>query len=398
MTIHLSEEREQQVIDLCRDLIAIRSYSGEEEGVALRLREFCLSQGFDEVYTDEYGNLIATIKGNRPGPTILFDGHMDTVPVQERDSWKHDPFGAQIEDGVLYGRGTSDMKCALACMAAAAAFFVQDTGRDFAGQVSVAGIVHEECFEGIASRAVSRALKPDLVVIGEASDLNLKIGQRGRAEILLETFGVPAHSSNPDKGVNAVYAMCRAVDRIHALAPSEHPFLGKGILELTDIKSLPYPGKSVVPEYCSATYDRRLLVGETKESVLAPIRKILEELHEEDPAFRGRVSYASGEEVCYTGEKIRAERYFPAWLLEKDHPVVTRVLEGLRSHGYEPAVTKYSFCTNGSHYCGEAGIPTLGMGPSTESLAHTIDEHVQVDQLPAVTQIYEWMMEAMLCG
>ena len=70
---------------------------------------------------------------------------------------------------------------AVACMAAAAAFFVQDTGRDFAGQVSVAGIVHEECFEGIASRAVSRALKPDLVVIGEASDLNLKIGQRGRA-------------------------------------------------------------------------------------------------------------------------------------------------------------------------------------------------------------------------
>ena len=139
-------------------------------------------------------------------------------------------------------------------------------------------------------------------------------------------------------------------------------------------------------------------MGETKESVLAPIRKILEELHEEDPAFRGRVSYASGEEVCYTGEKIRAERYFPAWLLEKDHPVVTRVLEGLRSHGYEPEVTKYSFCTNGSHYCGEAGIPTLGMGPSTESLAHTIDEHVQVDQLPAVTQIYEWMMEAMLCG
>ena len=396
MTIGLSEERKQQVIDLCRDLVRIRSYSGEEEAVAEKLKEFCHAQGFDDVHTDEYGNLIATIRGNRPGKTILFDGHMDTVPVQERSSWKHDPFGAEIEDGILYGRGTSDMKCSLACMMAAAAFFAEDTGRDFAGQVSVAGIVHEECFEGVASRAVSRAVNPDLVVIGEASDLNLKIGQRGRAEILLETYGVPAHSSNPSKGVNAVYAMCRAVDRIHALPPSQHPFLGDGILELTDIKSLPYPGKSVVPEYCAATYDRRLLVGETKENVLEPIQKILDELQEEDPSFRGRVSYASGEETCYTGEKISAERFFPAWLLDRDHPAVKSVLEGFRSHGYEPEVTKYSFCTNGSHYCGEAGIPTLGMGPSSENIAHTIDEHVSVEQLYAVAEVYGWMMEAIL--
>lgn len=396
MTIHLSEEREQQVIGLCRDLIRIRSYSGEEREVAQKLMDFCLSHGFDEAHTDEYGNMIATINGNRPGPVILFDGHMDTVPVQEKDSWKHDPFEAVIEDGMLYGRGSSDMKSALACMTCAAAFYAEDTGKDFAGKICVAGIVHEECFEGVASRAVSRAVCPDLVVIGESSDLNLKIGQRGRAEILLETFGVPAHSSNPEKGVNAAYAMCRAVDQIHRLKPSEHAFLGKGILELTDIRSLPYPGKSVVPEYCAATYDRRLLVGETKESVLAPVQEILDRLHEEDPSFRGRVSYAAGEETCYTGEKISAERFFPAWLLERDHPMVKQVLASFDAHGFEPEVTKYSFCTNGSHYCGEAGIPTLGMGPSSENIAHTIDEHVPVKQLPAVTQIYEWMMEAVL--
>ncbi len=392
----LSEERTQEVIGLCRDLVRIRSYSGEEQGVAERLREFFASHGFDDVRTDEYGNLIGTVRGNRPGPTVLFDGHMDTVPVDERDSWKHDPFGAEIEDGVMYGRGTSDMKCALACMAAAAAFFAEDTGRDFAGQVSVAGIVHEECFEGIAARAVSRALSPDIVVIGESSDLLLKIGQRGRAEILLETFGVPVHSSNPDRGVNAVYSMLRAVERIHALPPAEHPFLGKGILELTDIMSQPYPGKSVVPAYCSATFDRRLLAGETRESVLAPIRAILDELAEEDPSFRGKVSYASGEETCCTGAKIGAERFFPAWLLERDHPAVRSVMDCFRSHGFEPGITKYSFCTNGSHYCGEAGIPTLGMGPSKEEIAHTVDEHVAVHELPEVTSIYGWMMEALL--
>ena len=222
MTEQLSEERRQQVLDLCRDLIRIRSYSGEEDRVAQRLGEFCKLAGFDEVRTDEYGNLICIINGNRPGPTILSDGHMDTVPVQDPGSWKHDPFGAEIVDGIMYGRGTSDMKCALACMAAAAGFFAKDTGRDFAGRVAVAGIVHEECFEGVASRAVSRDLKPDLVVIGEASELKLKIGQRGRAEILLETYGVPAHSSNPEKGVNAIRVLTNALLKLNGLKDEDH--------------------------------------------------------------------------------------------------------------------------------------------------------------------------------
>ena len=398
MMNQLEDERKEHVTKLCQDLIQTRSYSGEEDKVAALLKEFFLQNGYDDAYADAYGNMIGIIEGARPGPTIVFDGHMDTVPVQDPDAWTQDPFGAQIKDGMLYGRGSSDMKCALACMAAAGAYFAEDTGKNFAGRICVAGIVHEECFEGVASREVSKALQPDLVVIGESSDLKLKIGQRGRAEILLETFGVPAHSSNPEKGVNAVYAMCKAVERIHDLEPSTHPFLGKGILELTDIQSLPYPGKSVVPEYCAATYDRRLLVGETKESVLAPIRKILGELKKEDPTFSGKVSYACGEETCYTGAKIGAERFFPAWLLEKEHPAVQRVLECFHKNGYDPEVTKYSFCTNGSHYCGEAGIPVLGMGPSSENIAHTIDEHVPVWQIPAVTQIYMWMMEALLTG
>ncbi len=398
MLNELGEERTEHVIKLCRDLIRTRSYSGEEDKVAALLKEYFLKNGYDDAYADSYGNMIGIIEGSRPGPTIVFDGHMDTVPVQDPAAWTQDPFGAQIKDGMLYGRGSSDMKCALACMAAAGAYFAEDTGKNFAGRICVAGIVHEECFEGVASREVSKALQPDLVVIGESSEMKLKIGQRGRAEIRLETFGVPAHSSNPDKGVNAVYAMCKAVDRIHHLEPSTHPFLGKGILELTDIQSLPYPGKSVVPEYCAATYDRRLLVGETKESVLAPIQEILDELKKEDPSFSGKVSYARGEETCYTGAKIGAERFFPAWLLEKEHPAVQRVLECFRENGYDPEVTKYSFCTNGSHYCGEAGIPVLGMGPSSENIAHTIDEHVPVWQIPAVTQIYMWMMGALLTG
>jgi acetylornithine deacetylase/succinyl-diaminopimelate desuccinylase-like protein len=93
--------------------------------------------------------------------------------------------------------------------------------------------------------------------------------------VKLEVFGKPAHSANPEKGINAVYKICKLVEAIRKLPVTREPFLGEGILELTDIKSSPYPGASVVPEYCMATYDRRLLTGESKESVLAPLEKLV---------------------------------------------------------------------------------------------------------------------------
>jgi putative selenium metabolism hydrolase len=286
------------------------------------------------------------------------------------------------------------MKGAVAAYTAAAAFFLQDHP-EMTGEIICDGIVHEECFEGVAARSVSSLTKPDLVVIGEASQCNIKIGQRGRAEIVVETFGVPSHSANPEKGYNAVYAMCKVVEAIRKLQPGEQPVLGKGILELTDIKSAPYPGASVVPSYCRATYDRRLLVGETRESVLAPIRKILDDLAAEDPKFRAQVSFARGGETCYTGERIEGERFFPGWLYDENDPDIQAVLKEMRARGLDPEVTHYSFCTNGSHYAGEAGIKTFGLGPSREDLAHTDDEYAQVDQLLKAAECYYAVMCAM---
>lgn len=392
----LEKNREEEVIELCRKLIQAKSYSGEENEVSDKLTEFFYAKGFDEVIRDFYGNTIGVIRGKRPGKKLLFDGHMDTVPVGNEKDWTYPPFGGEIHDGRMYGRGTSDMKGALAAMACAAADFAEDNGKDFDGEIYVAGVVHEECFEGVAARKISQAVKPDYVIIGEASELNLKIGQRGRAEIKVETFGVPAHSANPEKGVNAVYKMAKVIEAIRSLTPTNHPVLGKGILELTDIKSSPYPGASVVPEYCSATYDRRLLVGETKESVLAPIDALLQELQKDDPELKAKVSFSVGKEKCYTGEEIEGERFFPGWLFDRDEEYVSAVLKELLDMGFHPSITQYNFCTNGSHYAGEAGIKTLGMGPSKENLAHTINEYIEIEQLTKVTENYYGIMKALL--
>ena len=145
---------------------------------------------------------------------------------------------------------------------------------------------------------------------------------------------------------------------------------------MTDVKSSPYPGASVVPEYCRATYDRRILVGETKESVLQPIIDKLEKLKETDPQFAYRVSYATGKELCYTGNEITGERFFPGWLFAEEEDYIRDIRAELNERGFFPQITTYNFCTNGSHYAGEAGIKTIVMGPACESLAHTIDEYV----------------------
>ena len=393
----LTDRREAEIVANCQTLVREKSYSGEEAAVAAAIRTIMAHYGFDEISVDRYGNVVGGIVGSRPGQTIVFDGHIDTVPVNE-SSWMRSPYGAEVEGGRIYGRGTSDMKGAVAAMISAAGFFAQDRKRDFAGKIYVSCVVHEECFEGIAARLVSEKLRPDYVVIGEASELNLKIGQRGRAEIIVETFGRPAHSANPEAGINAVYKMARLIDAIRALDPPRNPVLGKGILELTDIKSSPYPGASVVPQYCRATYDRRLLVGETPASVLAPLQQVVDEIAKTDAAFNAKVSFAHGCETCYTGAVIEGDRFFPGWAYDKDDEFVRIALAGIRSGGIEPEITQYSFCTNASHYAGEAGIRTVGFGPSRENLAHVIDEYVEIDQLLGAARGYYGIMNSVCAG
>ena len=392
----LTEERKAEVLALCKKLISNRSYSGEEDAVAGALKYFMRQKKFDDFFTDQYGNVVGEIKGDRPGNKVLFDGHMDTVPADNKEAWKHDPFVPVVEDGKLFGRGTSDMKGAVAAFFCAAAYFVEDHGKVFAGEIYTAGVVHEECFEGVAARSISELVRPDYVVIGEASELNIKTGQRGRAEIILETFGKAAHSANPEKGINAVKKMCRLIGEIDKLQPPVHEHLGKGILEVTDIISSPYPGASVVPEYCRATLDRRLLTGETRESVLAPIQELIRQLEKEDPEFSAKASFSVGSEKCYTDEKIQGERFFPGWYYDPKEDYIQKILKKVREAGYDPKLTQYSFCTNGSHYAGEKGIPTIGLGPSREDLAHTVDEYVELDQLYGAVECYYAVMEALL--
>jgi len=390
----LDETRKKKLIDLCANLIRIQSYSGAEAQIVEQLRTIFTEMACPDIHVDELGSITAQFAGRRPGITILFDAHVDTVPVMAPAQWTHDPFGGCLENDCIHGRGASDMKGALAAIIIAAACFIKDTGNDFAGKIAICGGVHEESFEGIAARRISQRVQPNVVVIGEATDLNLAHGQRGRAEIVVETFGKPAHSATPEVGVNAVYHMTQLIQAIKAMDISRHAVLGQGILELTDIKSSPYPGLSVIPHHCRATFDRRLLVGETKKKALAPILELIDQFKSSDPDFDARASYSNGSQLCYTGAHIQAERFFPAWLYNQEDAFLQTARQGLASMGLSPSLKTYSFCTNGSHYAGEAGLKTLGFGPSRENQAHVNDEFIAVDQLIAACRGYYGIMRA----
>ena len=371
---------EQALINLCQQLIQTPGYTGQEKEVALLLQTTMLTLGFDRVWIDDVGNVIGQIRGAFPGPSILFDGHIDTVEVSDQDKWSVAPFAGELREGHLFGRGATDMKCSIGAMVYGLAPLVA-LKNNLAGSVFISGTVCEETFEGIALGKVIEAVKPDCVVIGEASGLSLKRGQRGRAEIAVTTLGKAAHSSNPSIGKNAVYMMMSLIEKIRSLPVSHDSFLGDGILELTDIISTPYPGASVVPHRCRITFDRRTLVGESEAAVLAPIQQAIAELAAEDPSFAAEAEIVTASQECYTGAVLSGSRFFPAWVLDEAHPLVAGALQALRQTGLDPSLTKYSFCTNGSTSAGVHHIPTIGFGPGREDGAHVVDENIEIAQL-----------------
>jgi putative selenium metabolism hydrolase len=376
------------LIDFTQRLIRQPSPSCEEGPISQIVLEEMNRLGFDRTWADENGSAVGIIVGARSGPTLLFDAHTDTVGIAPGSVWTREPFGAEVDDGYLYGRGAADMKGALAAMVHAAASVDKSK---LAGKVVISASVMEEMYEGGALKTVMDAVKPDFVVIGEASELILVRGGRGRAEIHLETIGSPSHSSSPHLGINAIHLMMKVIAAVDKIELGEHPLLGPGILALTDILSEPYPAYSVIPAHCKATYDRRLLPGETVEGVLGAITS-LPELKEIN--FSAKI--AEAEHQAYTGKVLKAHKFFPAWELEESHPFVQKALSGLRAAGLDPGTRAYRFCTNAAYSIGVAGVPTIGFGPGAEGDAHVVDEKIKLEDLEKASLGYMEIIEAVL--
>lgn len=385
------------VVNLTQALVRLKTVSCEEGPAVDLLSRVMRELGYDDVRIDEVGNLIGTIDGGRPG-CIVLDGHLDVVSAGEEARWMHSPFGAEIDGDFLFGRGATDMKGAVAAMVLAGSRLLEDDRGD-RRTIHVSCSVAEELIEGLAFGRVCDALRPDAVIIGEPTSLHLAIGQRGRAELLVETIGRAGHSAFPDTGVNAVEKMVALLPRLfRAPLPRPHVPVGSALLVATDIVSEPYPANSVIPEACRVTLDRRLLPQETPDSTLGPLQDVVREACREDPTLRATVSIAETEFTTHRGRRLSGIKYAPGWFMPEHTWIVTRAKAALSSVDLDPRVTSYLTCTNGSASAGERGIPTVGFGPGDDEQSHRTDEWVRLSSLRkaelAYTALVRYLSEA----
>lgn len=363
--------------DLARALLRAPSPSGLEGPATRAFVQALRDLGYD-ASLDGAGNAVGVLRRG-DGPTVLFNGHLDTVPVGDESAWRHPPLAGAVDGGELWGRGAVDMKTALACMAHAGAD-AADAG--FRGTLIVAGVVQEEV-GGLGSRHLAETLPYDVVILGEPSDLELKLGHRGRIELEVDLPGRIAHAAKSELGENALDA---AADLLVALRGAELPAggpLGRSTATPTNLRSFPEESANVVPGGARLTVDYRNLPGDEPEAVVARLAAL---------APGARVTIPEEHAVSEDGALSRRfPRVAPPYLAPGDHPMARTVREALRA-SLEAAERPYRegvwwFCTD-APYLAARGAPVFGFGPGDPELAHTTRERVPLEHLDVARAAY----------
>lgn len=371
-----------EVVQFLRDLIAIPSKSSHEKEVVNRIRKEMEKVGFDEIIIDDMGNITGGIGGGKV--VVLYDSHIDTVGVGDLKMWKVDPYKGDYKDGVIYGRGASDNKAAIATMVYAGKA-IKELGLEDDYTLYVLGSVQEEDCDGLAVKYVIEhtKVKPDFVVLGECTNLNIHRGHRGRIEIKVVTRGKSCHASTPERGDNAIYKMEPVIRGVEELNKNlkDDPFLGKGTIAITKIECKT-GSLNTIPDECTVYIDWRLIRGETAESAIMRIQNI--------PEIKdAKAEILKYNTPSYTGMVIEVDKYYPAWVLDESHKLVQA---GTKSAEFilqkKPKIDKWMFSTNGVSTMGILQIPTIGFGPGEERFAHSVEDQVSEEHLVKAVMFY----------
>ena len=364
--------KEQKAVALLQSLVQQPSISGSEGGVTRVAADNLRALGFDEVQHDATGNVIGKIIGKKAGNTILFDAHLDVVPVTTPENWQHEPFSGDLTDGRVWGRGATDNKGSFAAMAVGLGSLVREEIR---GTIVLVGSVGEETLEGVGLAPVVDSIKPDVVVIGEPTACQLGYCQLGRVRVTFNVTGKAAHSSAGDQSGNAIYRLGTLIERLEKHPIRTDAVLGRGIQSPIEVISNPYPSLSTMPYSCSMAVDRRLVLGETIESVLVDYQVVVDELPDSGVEIDVK-TYTS-----YTGKTYTWQDFHPAWLTSLDSVWVKCSLSALTAAGIEEMTCSIPYCTNASYSAGVLGLPAVVFGPGNIVQAHAMNECLFVDEL-----------------
>jgi len=323
------------------------------------------------------------------------NGHLDHVPV----GGMLDPFSGKVMDGshfgvrgkVIYGRAASDMKAAVAAMVMAGGV-LRDVDVDLLGDFKVAAVAQEEVGgAGTMATLEEGHFLGDVVIIGEATDMDLALGHRGSMRMGVVVTGRSCHASAPERGVNALYKALDLITKIRSeLIPRlpEHPVFGRTTLAVTQIGVKPDAG-NVIPEECHFNLDCRNGPDFPAEALKQSLENCIASAQRDDPTLDAFV---------LPFPIIRGQRGFSGFYTDPDsNPVVYEAKKAItQALGSEPRLTTWRFATDGRFYSW-LGLPVLGFGPGEERFAHTHQDHVRVTDYLDSVKTYAWLT-CKICG
>ena len=377
-----AKRHRQRCAEFLRELIAIPSPSRQEDGIAAHVRKEMLSLGYPIAEVDRFGNVVGVIGDGRT--RIIFDAHIDTGIIGDRSSWRFDPFAGEMKAGKIFGHGASNNKGGLAAIVHAGAIIKElDLAAD--ATVFVIGSIQAEECEGLAYKALFdvEKLYPHFVVLTTPTGMRICRGHRGRAEIEVPLRGQPVHASDPDKGFNAIYGITKVIEGVQELNKRlpQDAFLGRATIAVTHIEC-DYNGPNNLPENCRITIDRRLVPQESRKKVLSQVKELCR-------GTRAKIEVVTYDRPSYRGLRLPIEKYFETWTLEESHPLIQAADAAYRSILKKKAlIDRWTMSTHGVYTMGAAKVPTIGFGPSEESFAGPINDHVKIDDLEKCMGFY----------
>ncbi len=330
-------------------------------------------------------NIVAELHGSLgPGVTLLMEGHTDVVTPGDYAAWKFDPFGAEIIDGKMYGRGTADMKGGIAAMLFAVRA-IQLAGAPFAGTIRLLIPVDEEGLmigiKDIVAKGYATGARA--AIICEPEQHEVCIAQKGALRLKLESFGRVAHGAMPEEGVNALSAMVYLLSRVMTIESTlrqqfgEHPLLGKIYVSPT-VARAPISGDAsqinVLPDYCDAYLDIRTIPGVNHHDIIAQIQQFIDDVTSIDPTYTLRVSIVDDR---------------PSTEISAAHPLVQSLQHAHEQvYGTTPPFGGVPGSTDGTIIMRDAGVPVVVYGPGDKRIPHQPNEFVKINEVERAAEVY----------
>ena len=386
---------EEEVVKLAQNLVRIPSHKdvpGREKEIGKYIYNYCRDNGLEVAMQDVEGerkNVLIYLRGEGNGKTLLLNGHTDTIPPY---SMSIDPFKGEVKDGYLWGRGSVEMKGALASMITAL-LALKRKGEKLPGDIIVSAVVGEEEKSDGTETLVQSGIKADGAIVGKASDYNYAVGHRGLEWLKITFYGKAVHGGVTDEGRNAILMAADFITEVEKklypkLRKRFNKYMGESDINIGRIEGGHRP--STVADRCTLMIDRRYIKGESISTIVSEIREIIDNLKKKKPGFDAKVERMQ--------ENIMNKYYHFYHYTSLEADIVEKTIKTLKKNlENEPQMTIKGGWTDAATLSYYGRIPTVITGPGNFSFAHTEDERIPIKDLYNYVKIYADIAEE-FCG